>query len=623
MKNFFLLIFILIVLAHPPLIYAIALDETRYIEVPRFDSGVYGITNSFIFLPEGVDLDEEVELSATVDKLIMKNKEEYLDHLGLFLEESPSTPTRYIPVSLNKQKTKIVAFIKRTGSYFFAPIVPEDKMELSVSNTSPTIGEEFTISSNPLITNAGEPVWDGFPFEVQTRNGEVVNGLLTEPRHYTVKTNGGKLELRVKALIPGQAMFYVTSRDFGQHAAFGEVLIENIKDTTTFVSPATNVTMKNDAVSWEHSPDPDISAYAIYYRAKGASDWNGRNISEIPAPLLAYPDVNTVTLRLKDYEPFIYEIMVVALDTAGNKSAPSNIAEYQPPVIPYILGEEKTKFSDTQNHWAKEFIEALVQKGIITGYPDGTFRPDQPVNRAELVTLALKAFGHEVESKTTRKPFKDVKTDQWYTPFVSRAKQSAIISGYSDKTFRPEKNVNRAEGLKILLNAAGTLQTDIPEVETSYADVAKESSKNSPWFSAFVYEASKKEIIQGYEQSAAASTGKMLIISKPLWKGMTGSEVQKLQQALQMLGHYQGEITGTYDDQTMKAVYYFQVTSGIVKTPFNPQTNGTLGEKTRQKLNAEQLKQSRSPGGKMFKPENLLTRAETAKILVKMLELKQ
>lgn len=77
-------------------------------------------------------------------------------------------------------------------------------------------------------------------------------------------------------------------------------------------------------------------------------------------------------------------------------------------------------FSDTSGHWAEETIEKWVDRGLVSGYPDGTFLPDNPVTRAEFVKIITTAFDLENtnENKLLSNPYDDVDEDSWYWEYL-------------------------------------------------------------------------------------------------------------------------------------------------------------------------------------------------------------
>ncbi|MCP4179476.1 MAG: S-layer homology domain-containing protein, partial [bacterium] len=100
-----------------------------------------------------------------------------------------------------------------------------------------------------------------------------------------------------------------------------------------------------------------------------------------------------------------------------------------------------------------EAIQYLQEKGIIEGYEDGSFKSDNPINRAELMKMAFVGFEYNTSSYTTSY-FPDVNTDDWFFPYVETGKQTGIIDGHPDGMFKPDDNITRAETLKVLLNTA-------------------------------------------------------------------------------------------------------------------------------------------------------------------------
>lgn len=107
-------------------------------------------------------------------------------------------------------------------------------------------------------------------------------------------------------------------------------------------------------------------------------------------------------------------------------------------------------FSDlSQASWAKATIEEWTQKGLVSGYPDGTFRPSNHITRAEFATLVQKAFDLQSEAKSE---FSDVKSSDWYYDAVATLASLGVVGGYEDGTFRPAGHITRAEAAAIMTN---------------------------------------------------------------------------------------------------------------------------------------------------------------------------
>lgn len=106
-----------------------------------------------------------------------------------------------------------------------------------------------------------------------------------------------------------------------------------------------------------------------------------------------------------------------------------------------------------EDHENYEAIEYLDTNGVIDGYEDGTFGPDNPVNRAEAMKMVVGAL--KIDFKDSyEEVFSDVPENEWYFPYVMSGHKEGIINGYEDGTFKPSNEVNLAELLKIIVLAA-------------------------------------------------------------------------------------------------------------------------------------------------------------------------
>ncbi|MCC5618384.1 S-layer homology domain-containing protein [Nostoc sp. CHAB 5836] len=108
-------------------------------------------------------------------------------------------------------------------------------------------------------------------------------------------------------------------------------------------------------------------------------------------------------------------------------------------------------FNDVPNNfWARPFIDVLSSRGIVEGFPDYSFRPNQPVSRAEFAAILEKAFDQE-PSKTAI-AFEDVPPKFWATPAIDQAISTGFLKGYPKKTFKPEQNISRVQVLVALVS---------------------------------------------------------------------------------------------------------------------------------------------------------------------------
>ena len=114
----------------------------------------------------------------------------------------------------------------------------------------------------------------------------------------------------------------------------------------------------------------------------------------------------------------------------------------------------ENNFSDVSaDKWYNNAVSTLSRMGVIGGYADGTFRPDAPISRAEFAKIAV-SFTQNTGSATYNY-FTDVKTTDWFAPYVTAAKDAGLIEGYSDGSFKPESKITRAEACAIVNRTLG------------------------------------------------------------------------------------------------------------------------------------------------------------------------
>ena len=111
------------------------------------------------------------------------------------------------------------------------------------------------------------------------------------------------------------------------------------------------------------------------------------------------------------------------------------------------------------NHWAASQINILSDQGVIVGYPDGTFKPDDNVTRAEFASMAIKALGQEHTKVAQPVDFLDITKDYWAYDAIQKALYFDLISSSKEGSlFRPYDNVSREEAITVAVNALTTTQ---------------------------------------------------------------------------------------------------------------------------------------------------------------------
>lgn len=157
--------------------------------------------------------------------------------------------------------------------------------------------------------------------------------------------------------------------------------------------------------------------------------------------------------------------------------------------IPPVVAAEASFGDVAENSPHFAAVEYLKAKGVISGYPDGTFQPDRSINRAEALKILLLGTGVSLET-SQKNIFSDVNSKDWFYFYVLRAAELKIVEGYPDGKFKPENTINLAESLKVILLS---FKAEVPSSVSAepYPDVPKDA-----WYAAFAEYAKNKTVIE-------------------------------------------------------------------------------------------------------------------------------
>ncbi|MDD3012650.1 MAG: S-layer homology domain-containing protein [Candidatus Gastranaerophilales bacterium] len=169
-------------------------------------------------------------------------------------------------------------------------------------------------------------------------------------------------------------------------------------------------------------------------------------------------------------------------------------------IIMHFLPVQAAGFNDVQSeYWAYGPIQSLGQQNIITGYLDNTFRPDNPVSRAEFATMMIKAINRENTPVISTCNFKDLSPSFWAYNNIQRAYSLGLISGFPGKLFKPNDYILKVEVIAILSKAiqSGLMsETEAREILNKYYD----SASIPAWAMMSVAKAVKANLIVNYPQ---------------------------------------------------------------------------------------------------------------------------
>lgn len=164
------------------------------------------------------------------------------------------------------------------------------------------------------------------------------------------------------------------------------------------------------------------------------------------------------------------------------------------PIVIQVPAQAQTSFSDVSSgYWAEGFIQELNRRNVISGFPDGTFRPNDPVTRAQFAAMVRKAFSRSPVRQATS--FADVSANYWAAAAIQDAYGTGFLSGYPGNVFRPEENIPRAQVLVSLANGLGyTASNSASNTLQAYSD----ASSIPDWARNSIAAATEKQIVVNY-----------------------------------------------------------------------------------------------------------------------------
>lgn len=153
--------------------------------------------------------------------------------------------------------------------------------------------------------------------------------------------------------------------------------------------------------------------------------------------------------------------------------------------------EAVVQLSDIQGNWAAPQISEWVNKGLVKGYQDNTFKPDNKITRAEFMAMANRAFAF---TATVPLQYKDVAASDWFSAEIAKAQAAAYISGYQDGTIRPNATISRQEAASMIIRMAKLQNPTDTAVLSKFKDVGDIPE----WSKAAIATVVDKKFMNGY-----------------------------------------------------------------------------------------------------------------------------
>lgn len=194
-------------------------------------------------------------------------------------------------------------------------------------------------------------------------------------------------------------------------------------------------------------------------------------VEYVPGDTFRMPDKSVNLYAVWEDETQIHNAYISGYPD-GTVRPDKTITRAEAAVMFYNLLDEKNGYINTftdvpENQWYSEAVITLAGMGVVNGYLDGTFRPDAPITRAEFVTMAV---NFAKAGNGTYCSFADVSQDMWYYGAVAKASEKGWIGGYPDGTFGPERYITRAE-VTVIINRMENREADMEFITENMKDM--------------------------------------------------------------------------------------------------------------------------------------------------------
>jgi len=182
----------------------------------------------------------------------------------------------------------------------------------------------------------------------------------------------------------------------------------------------------------------------------------------------------------------IYSFREGAWQYVGGRASAASVtlkAQLQP-FSRYAVFEDRRIFSDLDDHWAKNDVEIMTSRYLISGLPSGFFAPEAPVTQAEFATLLAKVLdfaGIEQEGAVTPVTFNDMPPQVGFAEVVEWLTVTGLMRGYPDATFKPGNFLSREEIAVLAVRLLEHLGIYVPEAPGNVLAAYRDAARASPW----------------------------------------------------------------------------------------------------------------------------------------------
>lgn len=286
----------------------------------------------------------------------------------------------------------------------------------------------------------------------------------------------------------------ITTDSFGVSLSGGamrEILDQSDGDITISVTNVDKETLPADVkATVGDNPVLDIS---IKSDGKEITDFGDNAISiSIPFTLAENQNPEEVIVYYLSSDNILVPVALSMYDPITNRAV--FVIEH---LSRYTLAYNPITFDDIKGHWAEKNINFIATRSVVVGKGDRIFAPDDNVKRSEFVKMLfyLSSTDKSVLDTYKTSEFSDVTTDQWFAPYVMWAADKGIVEGYDDKTFGPDNNITREEMAVMLVRFTNFKKLSMPNLVSKIT--FKDESDISSWAKSAVLAIQTSGIISG------------------------------------------------------------------------------------------------------------------------------
>ncbi|SFT04841.1 CehA/McbA family metallohydrolase [Paenibacillus sp. BC26] len=386
--------------------------------------------------------------------------------------------------------------------------------EEAPTNTAPVAADgSFETNQDVALTDAALSAADADEGDTLTytivTNGEKGSAVIADPAtgsftytpqagvsgtdHFTFKVNDGHMDSNTATVTitikPGNHL--PVADNISVNTTTGVAIDVTLKGTDADGDPLTYAIVDNGTKGNAVIADPAVGK-AVYTPSADVQTESTDTFTYQVSDGKGTSTTATVTVSIKPPGPG-HPSEPTSPTTPQQPSKPEEPAK--PPVEPPVTSDPAPSkpvdqiFGDVKESWAKGFIQQAVDSGLINGFPDGSFKPNQAITRVEFLAVLVRAMGYG--DAGAELPFKDLaNAPGWMTDTVGKAIKAGVVTGYNDNTFRPNQPLSRAEMIALLARAMGLVADG---TTSTFAD----ASSIPTWARSLAEQLKQQGIIEG------------------------------------------------------------------------------------------------------------------------------